>query len=909
MSSLKSPEVDAASEDPFDLQRLAEELVTREQRSTPHAQDAGEEITKAERDLPVYVPLSHSNPCLSAKDFSVEEFLLSRSYTSLPDLRSELRDYLATLKEELVKLINDDYEAFISLSTDLRGEGARLERLKAPLSDIKSHVLEARQVLQVVQEDVQLKLSKRSTLREEKAFLHLLLKISESITRLESLLLIASPTDTDSAGTDRVKAPSRYDDNPEDRTRANRAKHLSRVAAEYTQLLYHAAKARTDSSAFVDESQWRIDRIKSTLSSDLDHLFASTLTSLTSGSKEGRESKTGELDKAKWIADVTECLRTYDVLGLWRDAEDVLRREIVRDFVKKSIHPGALASPHSPILPHTPLPPKNSAAPQPSGAVPRTPYTPFTAFASKQNPFEFSTQQAGAQAHILDDREGPLAGLYNAVLRFVDRDLRRLMEIAERVCVKSGSRAGAAKTNGSAESGDEQGGFEIMANVVWAEIGRAVLDELGGVVFAAGKPDDFRKHHETTQAFIRSLEFLAPSVHAIEVMRTHPVYVQFERRWQLPVYFQLRWKEIVSKLEEALTVTRLERSRNRAVKPFVTTQAAAVWDAISTCWGAPVYIPELNHRFWKFTLQLLSRYKTWLQSSLPVFEATAKVAAAVAAEKLGSTPGSPASLSRAATPNLPTEAASPEAAAADEQSLHQFSTAVIDIRAMKSQVLKIWRGELCIMLPEVDSGESDPSPEDALRQALSGLTSLIPSLSGQIITILSRRACEALLSMRSIPSQFRAMSSSRRTPTEPSYFVSLIFKPVKTFFAVEGPEGAGGPLKDEFMQAYVEEIFEIVAQRYIHFLSAMRKTEESLRRLKKGKKSAFSLFGGSTAKDDDGRADEEKIRAQMMLDVAAFGLDAESLGVAVQHSETFKVLEEMAGASFTDASQMSISET
>ncbi|TFY54551.1 hypothetical protein EVJ58_g8796 [Rhodofomes roseus] len=737
MSSLKSPEVDAASEDPFDLQRLAEELVTREQKSTPHAQDAGEEITKAERDLPVYVPLSHSNPCLSAKDFSVEEFLLSRSYTSLPDLRSELRDYLATLKEELVKLINDDYEAFISLSTDLRGEGARLERLKAPLSDIKSHVL-------------------------------------------------------------------------------------------------------------------RIDRIKSTLSSDLDHLFASTLTSLTSGSKEGRESKTGELDKAKWIADVTECLRTYDVLGLWRDAEDVLRREIVRDFVKK------------------------------------------------QNPFEFSTQQAGAQAHILDDLEGPLAGLYNTVLRFVDRDLRRLMEIAERVCVKSGSRAGAAKTNGSAESGDEQGGFEIMANVVWAEIGRAVLDELGGVVFAAGKPDDFRKHHETTQAFIRSLEFLAPSVHAIEVMRTHPVYVQFERRWQLPVYFQLRWKEIVSKLEEALTVTRLERSRNRAVKPFVTTQAAAVWDAISTCWGAPVYIPELNHRFWKFTLQLLSRYKTWLKSSLPVFEATAKVAAAVAAEKLGSTPGSPASLSRAATPNLPTEAASPEAAAADEQSLHQFSTAIIDIRAMKSQVLKIWRGELCIMLPEVDSGESDPSPEDALRQALSGLTSLIPSLSGQIITILSRRACEALLSMRSIPSQFRAMSSSRRTPTEPSYFVSLIFKPVKTFFAVEGPEGAGGPLKDEFMQAYVEEIFEIVAQRYIHFLSAMRKTEESLRRLKKGKKSAFSLFGGSTAKDDDGRADEEKIRAQMMLDVAAFGLDAESLGVAVQHSETFKVLEEMAGASFTD---------
>lgn len=140
MSSLRSPEADGAS-DPFDLQRLAEELATREQNPSSHVQDAGEEMTKAERDLPVYVPLSHSNPYLSAKEFDVEEFLLSRSYTSLPDLRSELRDYLAALKEELVKLINDDYEAFISLSTDLRGEGARLERLKSPLSDIKSHVL------------------------------------------------------------------------------------------------------------------------------------------------------------------------------------------------------------------------------------------------------------------------------------------------------------------------------------------------------------------------------------------------------------------------------------------------------------------------------------------------------------------------------------------------------------------------------------------------------------------------------------------------------------------------------------------------------------------------------------------------------------------------------------------------
>lgn len=75
----------------------------------------------------------------------------------------------------------------------------------------------------------------------------------------------------------------------------------------------------------------RIDRIKSTLFSDLDHVFATTLISLM----DGKAGKTPEVDRTKLMADVTEFLKTYDVLGLWREAEEVLRREVVDNFVKK----------------------------------------------------------------------------------------------------------------------------------------------------------------------------------------------------------------------------------------------------------------------------------------------------------------------------------------------------------------------------------------------------------------------------------------------------------------------------------------------------------------------------------------------------------------------------------------------
>jgi conserved oligomeric Golgi complex subunit 2 len=96
------------------------------------------------RLLPVIEPLSHHTPLLdpiATESFNVDAFLLSRaSHHSLPELRTELRDYLALLKSELVQLINDDYASFISLSTDLRGEGARLEHVKRPLRNIHAQI-------------------------------------------------------------------------------------------------------------------------------------------------------------------------------------------------------------------------------------------------------------------------------------------------------------------------------------------------------------------------------------------------------------------------------------------------------------------------------------------------------------------------------------------------------------------------------------------------------------------------------------------------------------------------------------------------------------------------------------------------------------------------------------------------
>lgn len=101
-------------------------------------------------------------------------------------------------------------------------------------------------------------------------------------------------------------------------------------------------------------------------------------------------------------------------------------------------------------------------------------------------------------------------------------------------------------------------------------------------------------------------------------MRAHPIYATFERRWQLPVYFQLRWRETVVDLEAALGETRYRLSLGvyalAPLNPLLnlldynssggSTQASAVISSIAKCWSPDVFIAELGHRFWKLTLQV-----------------------------------------------------------------------------------------------------------------------------------------------------------------------------------------------------------------------------------------------------------------------------------------------------------------
>lgn len=140
------------------------------------------------------------------------------------------------------------------------------------------------------------------------------------------------------------------------------------------------------------------------------------------------------------------------------------------------------------------------------------PFTPFTSNPfGKPNPFN-SPGMTAPHLPLLDDSDDSLAGLYNQLLRQVEKDCGSVLETAERINARTKSKnkkVNVAKVNGvdgpvnghharpsdvglSMIAGDGDG-FDVMANVIWAEIGRALMQELGSTLFAAGRPDEFQR--------------------------------------------------------------------------------------------------------------------------------------------------------------------------------------------------------------------------------------------------------------------------------------------------------------------------------------------------------------------------------------------------------------------------------
>ncbi|KAL0088151.1 hypothetical protein F4703DRAFT_1498077 [Phycomyces blakesleeanus] len=446
-----------------------------------------------------------------------------------------------------------------------------------------------------------------------------------------------------------------------------------------------------------------------------------------------------------------------------------------------------------------------------------------------------SDPSATAPAH-------PLTTMYGNILTFASTDLQPIIEITQKTL---------RGTN-----------YEVLVNSLWVEVVERIHLECTSI-YAAGQTDVFHKCYSASISFIMSIEALCTCKKSLFYLRSHPSYTEFMKRWQLPVYFQLRFREIVNTVEELL----IDQQASVATRQLVTENglalpgSKAVFKAIEQCWSDQIFLYGLSHRFWKLTIQLLRRYTLWASGFIDLARDTL-----AEKEKTNFYPAiNPSSRPSTPRPGTPASNAHDTGVIEEATRLKQLTVLENDVETLVNKTTTLLNE---VMIPKLPNTILPNILRESMNETIHTLEkSTIEELNKRITDIISRRCMESVNLVKSITSQYR--HTNKPVPIEPSYFIPNLFKPFKTF--VDQNKAWTNPEKQA---VWAKVVFSAVLIRYTSVMSEMltnlQKTEDSLRKLKKSKKSTVSSVQGDPLGDNT-VTDENKIRLQLLIDARQIG--------------------------------------
>ncbi|CAK8692589.1 unnamed protein product [Clavelina lepadiformis] len=326
--------------------------------------------------------------------------------------------------------------------------------------------------------------------------------------------------------------------------------------------------------------------------------------------------------------------------------------------------------------------------------------------------------------------EAQLKTLFNTILELVPNHLRMLCDITS------------GRKNKLGEQYRGIPGYDFIVNSAWPEI---VLSLEKGLpeIFSSGDPNKFHKRYLLCLEFICNFERQCGSQASISRLRQSDAYNTLMTHWSLPVYFQIRFQEIGGKLETAL-INPAEKNDGSSHCEFRLNSTVVLWQCIKMCWKEDVFLQALIHRFWKLTLQLLSRYASWVKQIH----------------------GKQVSAGKTPTENK------------DCLSLNQLSDVILDTDEACIKVQRFYSDT--IERHALDHGLKDtPALKKALDEALGMLSNHRAEFVKYIVQSLCAQSIPYLKQAQDVPRLFR--KTNRPAPTEPSSYVTAVLKPVISF--------------------------------------------------------------------------------------------------------------------------------
>lgn len=231
--------------------------------------------------MPFPEPLSRAS--FLSPDFDPAAYLssLTNRHQSLEDLRQELRDLDQLLSRELLDLVNENYQDFLSLGSALNGGEEKVEQVRVGLLAFQRDVQSIRDKVEARQEEMVELLKEKKRLKTQANVGQALLDYADRVEELERRLMIGdtprppqdgTPGESDS-DSDLIESDS--DDSDEDElpngaTTASLVslKTLERHIQKYVYLTKLSSRIG-DNHPFLQSQQPRMSKIRSAVLLDL----------------------------------------------------------------------------------------------------------------------------------------------------------------------------------------------------------------------------------------------------------------------------------------------------------------------------------------------------------------------------------------------------------------------------------------------------------------------------------------------------------------------------------------------------------------------------------------------------------------------------------------------------------------
>jgi DNA-directed RNA polymerase delta subunit len=233
---------------------------------------------------------------------------LTNRHQSLEDLRQELRGLEQSLNKELLDLVNENYQDFLSLGSALRGGEEKVEGVKVGVLSFQRDVKAIREKVEARRQEVDELLNEKRRLRTTADIGKDLLDYADRVEEIEHRLRIEDNSSSGDAKADESETESDLyssededsdDEELADGTPAMSLKRLERHVQKFVYLTSIAARVG-EKHPFLLAQQPRVAKVKSTVLLDLK----TALEQATSGGKGGKRD-----------ARTMSVLRLYELMG------------------------------------------------------------------------------------------------------------------------------------------------------------------------------------------------------------------------------------------------------------------------------------------------------------------------------------------------------------------------------------------------------------------------------------------------------------------------------------------------------------------------------------------------------------------------------------------------------------------